>query len=107
MNIHADCSSLTSSQYLPSAEAIYDEQADRKFRAGVDYDGSVQWVPGGKFLTSCQLDITLYPFDKQQCEMDFVDWTYDGRFVMLYNGSAHVGKFMTFNLFNVYYLFKA
>ncbi|KAK2140692.1 hypothetical protein LSH36_1277g00009 [Paralvinella palmiformis] len=74
-----------------SADAIYDDQADRKFRAGVDHDGEIQWVPGGKFITSCQLDITLYPFDYQQCELDFVDWTYDGRFVNLLNGTNTVG----------------
>ncbi len=51
----------------------------------------IQWVPGGKFVTSCQLDITLYPFDSQHCEMDFVDWTYDGRFVDLINGSNKIG----------------
>lgn len=73
-----------------SAETIYDEQADKKFRAGIDYDGGVQWVPGGKFVTSCELDITLYPFDSQKCEMDFVDWTYDGRFVSLTNGTSSV-----------------
>ena len=76
---------------LFSAEAIYDDQADKKFRAGVDYNGDIQWVPGGKFVTSCQLDITLYPFDSQQCEMDFVDWTYDGRFVNLINGTSEIG----------------
>lgn len=41
-------------------------------------------------MTSCQLDITLYPFDSQICEMDFVDWTYDGRFVNLKNGSDRI-----------------
>jgi nicotinic acetylcholine receptor len=74
-----------------SADAIYDDQADKKFRAGVNSDGYIQWVPGGKFITSCQLDITMYPFDHQECEMDFVDWTYDGRFVMLLNGSHEIG----------------
>ena len=74
-----------------SAESIYDDHADKKFRAGIDFDGEVQWVPGGKFVTSCQLDITFYPFDDQTCEMDFVDWTYDGRFVNLINATATVG----------------
>ena len=73
-----------------SAETIYDDQAYKRFRAGIDHDGSVQWVPGGKFITSCQLDITLYPFDSQCCEMDFVDWTYDGRFVNLVNGTKEI-----------------
>ena len=40
--------------------------------------GIVNWVPGGKFLTSCQLDITYYPFDDQECHIDLVDWAYHG-----------------------------
>ena len=48
-------------------------------------------MPGGKFTTSCQLDISLYPFDRQACGLDFVDWTYDGRFVNLVNSSAEIG----------------
>ena len=74
-----------------SAEAIYDDQADKKFRAAVNHDGSVQWVPGGKYTTSCQLDISLYPFDHQTCGLDFVDWTYDGRYVNLINSSSKIG----------------
>jgi len=58
-----------------SAEAIYDDFADRKFRTAINSDGQMQWSPGGRFVTSCQLDITFYPFDRQQCELDFVDWT--------------------------------
>jgi len=45
----------------------------------------MQWSPGGRFVTSCQLDITFYPFDRQQCELDFVDWT-----VRLTDGSLYV-----------------
>jgi len=61
--------------WLVSAEAIYDDFADRKFRTAINSDGGMQWSPGGRFVTSCQLDITFYPFDRQQCELDFVDWT--------------------------------
>ena len=58
-----------------SAEAIYDDFADRKFRTAINDNGEMQWSPGGRFVTSCQLDITFYPFDRQQCDLDFVDWT--------------------------------
>jgi len=58
-----------------SAEAIYDDFADLKFRTAINNDGTVQWSPGGRYVTSCQLDITFYPFDQQHCELDFVDWT--------------------------------
>ena len=42
-------------------------------------------------MTSCQLDITYYPFDDQECHIDLVDWAYHGLQVMLTNGSAHIG----------------
>jgi len=48
-------------------------------------------VPGGKFVTSCQLDITFYPFDDQMCNIDLVDWAYHGLQVKLINGSDRIG----------------
>ena len=41
-------------------------------------------------MTSCQLDITYYPFDDQQCHIDFVDWAYNGLQVDLRNASHAV-----------------
>jgi len=31
-----------------SAEAIYDDFADRKFRTAINNDGEMQWSPGGR-----------------------------------------------------------
>ena len=42
-------------------------------------------------MTSCQLDITYYPFDQQECHLDLVDWAYHGLQVRLVNGSSAVG----------------
>ena len=61
-----------------SAKSIYDELFFKRFRVSVSNKGIVNWVPGGKFLTSCQLDITYYPFDDQECHIDLVDWAYHG-----------------------------
>ncbi len=74
-----------------SAKSIYDELFFKRFRVSVTNDGMVNWVPGGKFLTSCQLDITYYPFDDQECHIDLVDWAYHGLQVNLFNGSAKIG----------------
>ncbi|KAK2164106.1 hypothetical protein LSH36_68g00000, partial [Paralvinella palmiformis] len=74
-----------------SAKAIYDEVFFKRFRVRVTSDGIVNWVPGGKFVTSCQLDITLYPFDDQECHIDLVDWAYHGLQVQLLNGSDTIG----------------
>ena len=32
----------------------------------------------GIFKSSCQIDITWFPFDDQDCEMKFGRWTYNG-----------------------------
>lgn len=77
--------------FLSSAKAIYDELFFRRFRVSVTEKGLVNWVPGGKFVTSCQLDITFYPFDDQECHIDLVDWAYHGLQVKLTNGSAFIG----------------
>ncbi len=71
-------SSLTNGFFNFSAKSIYDELFFKRFRVSVSSDGIVNWVPGGKFLTSCQLDITYYPFDDQECHIDLVDWAYHG-----------------------------
>ena len=74
-----------------SAKSIYDELFFKRFRVSVSNEGVVNWVPGGKFLTSCQLDITYYPFDDQECHIDLVDWAYHGLQVKLVNGSYAIG----------------
>ena len=33
------------------------------------YDGSVLWLPGGVYKTSCDIDVTYYPFDSQTCSV--------------------------------------
>ena len=32
----------------------------------------------GIFKSTCQIDITWFPFDDQDCEMKFGSWTYNG-----------------------------
>ena len=33
--------------------------------------GEVLWLPGGVYKTSCDIDITYYPFDTQTCTIVF------------------------------------
>jgi len=44
----------------------------------VQYDGSVLWIPPAIFMSTCQIDITNFPFDIQTCKLKFGSWTYDG-----------------------------
>ena len=45
--------------------------------------GSVQWWTRAVFKASCDLDLSDFPFDQQECHMGFVSWTYDIRQVNL------------------------
>ena len=40
-------------------------QEFEKIRVLVSYNGLVHWEPGGVFTTTCDIDITYFPFDKQ------------------------------------------
>jgi len=44
----------------------------------VESDGQVLWIPPAIFMSSCEIDITYFPFDIQHCLMKFGSWTYDG-----------------------------
>ena len=44
----------------------------------VTSDGKCSYIPPGIFKSSCQIDITWFPFDDQDCEMKFGSWTYNG-----------------------------
>ena len=48
----------------------------RQHRAIINHDGRIRWEPAGVFETFCQIDITLYPYDYQQCAIVFGTWSY-------------------------------
>lgn len=44
-------------------------------RAVIDYNGSVIIWPCKLFTVSCKITIHYYPFDVQECSLDFLSWT--------------------------------
>ncbi|ELT91195.1 hypothetical protein CAPTEDRAFT_207723 [Capitella teleta] len=42
----------------------------------VNYNGSITWIPHQIFHSSCSLDVTAFPFDRQVCHMWFGSWTH-------------------------------
>jgi len=44
----------------------------------VDSKGGCKFIPPGIFLSTCQIDITWFPFDDQACKMKFGSWTHKG-----------------------------
>jgi len=43
----------------------------------IEHTGLVLWSPPVKYVSSCHVDMTEYPFDVQVCEMVFGSWSYD------------------------------
>merc|ERR1719340_86842 len=58
--------------------------------------GLCTYIPPGIFKSSCQIDITWFPFDDQNCEMKFGSWTYNGFKVnfMLQQDSGDISGFI-------------
>lgn len=45
--------------------------------------GRVHWMPPGIFRTKCKIDVSLFPFDWQNCSMAFRTYNYDKNEVQL------------------------
>ncbi|XP_016852101.2 neuronal acetylcholine receptor subunit beta-3 [Anolis carolinensis] len=75
------------SLWLP--DIVLFENADGRFegslmtKAIIKYNGIVVWTPPASYKSSCTMDVTFFPFDRQNCSMKFGSWTYDGNMVDL------------------------
>lgn len=62
--------------YIFSADTRLQERRDAL--CIVSHDGNVTWIPQGIYMSTCNLDVTTFPFDEQKCSLKFGSWTYDG-----------------------------
>lgn len=55
-----------------------DENFDRRYPvpAVIEHTGRVTWDPTGSFKSRCDVDVTWFPYDTQQCELHFYTWSY-------------------------------
>ncbi|XP_031416247.1 neuronal acetylcholine receptor subunit beta-3a isoform X1 [Clupea harengus] len=73
--------------WLP--DIVLYENADGRFegslmtKAIVRANGTIMWTPPASYKSSCTMDVTFFPFDRQNCSMKFGSWTYDGNMVDL------------------------
>uniref|UniRef100_A0A8C4F300 Neuronal acetylcholine receptor subunit non-alpha-3 n=1 Tax=Dicentrarchus labrax TaxID=13489 RepID=A0A8C4F300_DICLA len=73
--------------WLP--DIVLYENADGRFegslmtKAIVRYNGAITWTPPASYKSACTMDVTFFPFDRQNCTMKFGSWTYDGNMVDL------------------------
>ncbi|XP_063285829.1 acetylcholine receptor subunit alpha-1-B [Pelobates fuscus] len=49
----------------------------------LDYTGKIIWSPPAIFKSYCEIIVTYFPFDQQNCSMKFGTWTYDGTLVVI------------------------
>uniref|UniRef100_A0A3P8ZXC4 Cholinergic receptor, nicotinic, beta polypeptide 3a n=1 Tax=Esox lucius TaxID=8010 RepID=A0A3P8ZXC4_ESOLU len=79
--------------WLP--DIVLYENADGRFegslmtKAIVRWDGTIMWTPPASYKSSCTMDVTFFPFDRQNCSMKFGSWTYDGNMVDLVLNHSH------------------
>ncbi|XP_068931488.1 neuronal acetylcholine receptor subunit beta-3 [Petaurus breviceps papuanus] len=75
------------SLWLP--DIVLFENADGRFEGSlmtkviVRHNGTIVWTPPSSYKSSCTMDVTFFPFDRQNCSMKFGSWTYDGTMVDL------------------------
>nr|XP_021137352.1 neuronal acetylcholine receptor subunit beta-3 isoform X2 [Columba livia] len=84
------------SLWLP--DIVLFENADGRFEGSlmtkviVKYNGVVTWMPPASYKSSCTMDVTFFPFDRQNCSMKFGSWTYDGNMVDLILADENVDR---------------
>ena len=49
----------------------------------LNYDGSIFWSRPGLLKSTCQFDLTYFPFDTQLCYLKFGSWSYDSSEIVL------------------------
>jgi nicotinic acetylcholine receptor len=42
------------------------------------HNGSVFWPIPTRLKSTCQIDVTYFPYDEQECKLKFGSWTYNG-----------------------------
>ncbi len=60
------CSADTRLRFLREAPAI------------IYFDGSIMWIPMAILKSTCNIDLTHFPFDEQRCSLNFFSWSYNG-----------------------------
>ncbi|KAI4893521.1 hypothetical protein NFI96_021514, partial [Prochilodus magdalenae] len=83
--LYEKCASKTCTNNLSSFELCADGRFEGSLmtKAIIKYNGVVTWTPPASYKSACTMDVTFFPFDRQNCSMKFGSWTYDGTMVDL------------------------
>ncbi|CAG2205653.1 CHRNA6 [Mytilus edulis] len=56
----------------------------------IQYDGEVRWEPPAVLSTSCDMDVTYFPYDSQICEIELASWGFPADAVNLTFSKTHI-----------------
>ncbi|VDI47881.1 Hypothetical predicted protein [Mytilus galloprovincialis] len=56
----------------------------------IQYDGEVRWEPPAVLSTSCDMDVTFFPYDSQTCEIELASWGFPADAVNLTFFKTHI-----------------
>ncbi|XP_052095207.1 neuronal acetylcholine receptor subunit alpha-3-like [Mytilus californianus] len=61
------------------------------------YDGQVKWLPAQNLKFTCDIDITYFPFDTQECTMQIIAWGYSTFDITFYSSlsTVHTSSYST------------
>uniref|UniRef100_A0A4W3ITB1 Cholinergic receptor, nicotinic, alpha 1 (muscle) n=1 Tax=Callorhinchus milii TaxID=7868 RepID=A0A4W3ITB1_CALMI len=62
----------------------------------LEYTGKIIWTPPAIYKSYCEIIVTHFPFDQQNCSMKLGTWTYDGTSVAIFpeNDRPDLSNFM-------------
>ena len=59
-----------------------------KTRVILEYNGDSAWYSPASFRSTCNIDVTFFPFDEQNCHMKFGSWTFEIRDLDIYSDNS-------------------
>lgn len=60
-----------------SADSVFSGGLEKyKTRVIIEHDGRNAWYSPASFRSTCNIDVTYFPFDEQTCTMKFGSWTF-------------------------------
>ena len=62
---------------------FYEFTYKRDFHLLINHDGDIRWSFGGILTTSCDIDLSFYPFDNQHCDIEIESWQYEKNKIQL------------------------
>ncbi len=69
--------------HFSASSTMYKNDHFKYVKVFVEHNGWIYWETGGHRATTCSVDISVYPFDEQKCQLILSNWVYTGRQVNL------------------------